>query len=187
MKKIVFTVFVLLALLAGTTGTAFAGSAWELVKVSNDVGGPKFTFHVNGEFSKDELNSGFVTVEGGETYPLYCVQVDAETVKCHTSKKVGGNNVVVGFGGIRAWVKVPAASEARGYCYPVYDWDYGTEAFWALQGNNCQENEAHFGDWIYDFYAPDWDAYFDYMYLPGDFCGWADPGAGYYYPWCPLN
>ena len=88
MKKLFASSFVLLALLAGPTGTALAGSAWELIRVHHDEGGPKFTFHVSGEFSKDELNSGYVTVQGGETYPLYCAQVDAETVICQDRKSV---------------------------------------------------------------------------------------------------
>lgn len=184
MKKIVLSVFLLLALLAGSTGTAFAGSALELVEVRNDEGQPKFVFRVTGEFSKAELESGFVQVDGGDYFPLYCAQVDADTVVCHTSVQVTGQNVVVGFGGARFWDRVPEKAPA---CYNVYDWE-NTGFFptaWALQGVNCQDSEASFGDMIFDFYAPDYDNYYDYMYLPGDFCGWADPGEGYYYPFCP--
>lgn len=186
MKKYIISVFVLFALLAGATGKALAGTVWELLEVRNDASGPTFIFRVSGEFKKDDLKGGFVTVQGGETYSLYCVQTDEDIVRCHTTKKVGGHNVVVGFGGIRAWVFVPPFVPAGVYCYPVYEWDYLTESSWELQGSYCQEEEAKFGDRIYDFYAPEW-GYYEFIYLPGDFCGWADPGAGYYYSECPDN
>ena len=188
MKRFFFSVLVSLTLLALTTGTVFAGSAVELVSVSNDGGGPTFVFRVSGEFSKGELH-GFAQVEGGDSFPLSCVKTDETTVVCHASKKVGGQNVVVGFGGARFWHRVPEPHNGGGgtsqYCHPVYDWDYDTKSFWALQGTNCQDSEAQFGDFIYNFYAPDWDEYYDYEYRPGDVCGWADPGAAYYPDWDP--
>lgn len=120
MKRIIATALVLTALLALTAGTAFAGSALELLKVQNNGGGPTFTFRVNGEFSSDELVSGFVQVEGGDAFPLYCAQTAPDTVVCHTSKKTGEHNVVVGFGGARFWTKVPGAFIQQA-CFPVYD------------------------------------------------------------------
>ncbi|MBN8656494.1 MAG: hypothetical protein J0M11_12205 [Anaerolineae bacterium] len=188
MKKIFSTIFILIALLAMTTGAAFAGSALELVEVRNDEGQPKFVFRVTGEFSKEELESGFVQVDGGDAYPLYCAQTAPDTVVCHTSQVVAGHNVVIGFGGARFWDKVPERGPAAQYCYPVYDWNNDGEnipTYWALQGTHCQDNEAQFGDMIFNFYAPDYDSYYDYQYLPGDFCGWVDPGEAYYYPFCP--
>ena len=89
MKRIFVSALILAALLAVTTGTAFAGSALELVQVRNDEGGVRFIFRVTGEFSQDELNSGFVQVEGGDDFPLYCAQKDATTVVCQTSKRPG--------------------------------------------------------------------------------------------------
>lgn len=186
MKKIFSTFFVLVALLAMTTGAAFAGSALELVEVRNDEGVPTFVFRVTGEFSKEELESGFVKV-GGENFPLYCAQQDEDTVVCHTSKAAAGNDVVVGFGGASFWDRVPEQGPAQQFCYPVYDWENAGFDFptgWALQGTNCQDTEAQFGDFI-NFYAPDYSSYYDYEYLPGDFCGWANPGEAYYYPFCP--
>jgi hypothetical protein len=120
MKKLLFTSLVLSALLAVTAGTAFAGSALELVHVANNGGGPTFTFRVVGDFSDDELAGGFVQVEGGDDFPLYCSHTASDTVVCHTSKKVGGHNVVVGFGGARFWTDVPE-QHIKQACYPVYD------------------------------------------------------------------
>lgn len=119
MKKIFFTALVLTALLSMTVGTAFAGSALELLKVQNNRGGPTFTFRVNGEFSADELASGFVQVQGGDDFPLYCAQTAEDTVVCHASRKTGAHDVVVGFGGARFWTNVPEAV-IREVCYPVY-------------------------------------------------------------------
>ena len=75
MKKLVLSIFLFFALLVSSTGTAFAGSALELVEVRNDDGQPKFIFRVTGDFSRSELDSGFVQVDGGEYFPLYCAQV----------------------------------------------------------------------------------------------------------------
>jgi len=126
MKKLFFTALMLTALLAVTVGTVFAGSALELYQVQNNSSGPTFTFRVVGEFSQSELESGFVQVDGGDAYPLYCAQTAPDEVVCHTSKKVAGKNVVVGFGGARFWDYVPefvprGAGACGGYSYPVYD------------------------------------------------------------------
>ncbi|NWF65237.1 MAG: hypothetical protein HXY38_13140 [Chloroflexi bacterium] len=187
MKKGFMTIAILLALLASTVGTALAGSALELVEVRNDDGVPTFVFRVTGEFSKSDLESGFVQVDGGGAYPLYCAQVDAETVVCHTSQKVAGQNVVVGFGGMRAWVRVPEKAANSQYCYNVYDWNnVGMLADgWASYGVYCQDEPANIGDSIYfdtGFFSP--DTYF-FLTGSGGACGWADPGEGYYYPDCP--
>lgn len=120
MKKIQFSLIILLALLVMTTGTAFAGSALSLIEVRNDKSGATFIFRVTGEFSRSELNSGFVQVSGGDNYPLSCAQQDATTVVCHTTKKAGGN-VVVSFGGSSFWTDVPVAPQQ--ICYAVYDLD----------------------------------------------------------------
>lgn len=188
MKKFVLSVFLLLALLASTTGTVFAGSALELIEVRNDDGGPTFVFRVTGEFSREELESGFVQVDGGEAFPLYCAQVDAETVVCHTSKKVSGQNVVVGFGGIRAWDKVPDYSKPQ-YCYNIYNWNvdnFDDPTGWASYGVNCQDEPANEYDYLYFEPENPWFST-DYWFFPGTggACGWADPGEGYYYPFCP--
>ncbi|GAB1469862.1 hypothetical protein MASR2M66_07390 [Chloroflexota bacterium] len=158
--------------------------------MGNDDGGPTFVFSVTGDFSRSDLESGFVQVQGGETYPLYCQRTGESTVLCHTTLKVSGAHVVIGFAGSTFWNKVPdRRSSAPAYCYHVYDWAYYPESKgstdWAFIGSHCQDSAAQFGDFIYDFYSPDFDEYYDFEYLPGDFCGFADPGEGYYYPFCP--
>ena len=189
MKKILSTLFVLVALLAMTTGAAFAGSALELVEVRNDEGVPTFVFRVTGEFSQEELENGFVKV-GGEDFPLYCAQQDEDTVVCHTSKAAAGNEVVVGFGGASFWDRVPEQGPGQQqYCYNIYDWnDVGSSATaWFAWGVNCQDEPANIGDSIYfdtPLFFPE-----DYFFFPntGGACGWADPGEGYYYTGCPSS
>lgn len=184
MKKIFMTTLVLLAMLGMTAGTVFAGSALELVDVKNNASGPTFIFRVTGEFSESELNGGFVSVEGGNDYPLYCEQIDADTVVCHTSKKVAGHDVVVGFGGARFWVAVPSQT----FCYQAYDWNYTPggwlfdSEYWSNFARHCQENPAAAGDRIVLF-NPEWGASYTYTYYPGgvDAYGWDNPGAGYFY------
>ena len=185
MKKILSTFFVLVALLAMTTGAAFAGSALELVEVRNDEGVPTFVFRVTGEFSQEELENGFVKV-GGEDFPLYCAQQDEDTVVCHTSKAAAGNEVVVGFGGASFWDRVPEQGPGARYCYPVYDWPItGQPDSWIFQGSSCGESEADNGDVIY-FYSPYWANSYLYEYF-GEGINWifgdpsTNPGSGYYY------
>lgn len=187
MKRAFSSVLVLLVLLALTTTTVFAGSALQLVKVQNNGAGPTFTFQVTGEFSEAELNGGFVQVEGGDAYPLYCVQQDATTVVCHTSKKVGGQNVVVGFGGSRFWTEMPEQYN-RTYCYSAWDyWDF-TGYQWTDFGPICQDEPAHEGqEAFYDY--PQEDIYGAWVVFFEDVtgaCGGTVPaGPAYYYPFCP--
>lgn len=183
MKKVLVSGLLLISLLAMTTGVAFAGSALELVAVKNDGGGPTFVFRVTGEFSESELNGGFVSVEGGEDYPLYCEQIDADTVVCHTSKKTGGHDVVVGFGGARFWVFVP--DQNLPICTPVYDWSWPTPStYWQYIGDYCAKQAPQDGDVIYQFFNPIWGGgtYWDYYYAPdGVTSSWSNPGPGFYY------
>jgi hypothetical protein len=184
MKRFFVSVLVLAAMLAVTTGTAFAGSALELIEVRNGEGGVTFIFRVTGEFSQDELNSGFVQVEGGDDFPLYCAQRDATTVVCHTTKKTGGSNVVVGFGGARFWTDVP---EPATYCYTVYDYNVDDPGFtyWQSGGVYCQNHPAEYQDSIY-FYNPNYNYSYPYWFYPdgvdpADWYNWSNPGEGYYY------
>jgi hypothetical protein len=188
MKRIFSTILIVLALLALSTGTVFAGSAMELLEVRNDGAGPTFIFRVIGEFSRSELESGFVHVNGGDDLPLYCAQTDATTVVCHTPKKAGGKDVVVGFGNARFWVFVPETR--RNYCYSVWDWWDFTNYQWTNFGPICQEEPANAYDastydipeqGIYD--AP--VIFYDYN-VSGN-CTPPVPydGPAYYHPSCP--
>jgi hypothetical protein len=144
MNRFFSTTLVLLTLLAVTAGTAFAGSALELVHVANNGGGPTFTFRVVGDFSADELAGGFVQVQGGDDFPLYCSQTAPDEVVCHTSKKVGGHDVVVGFGGARFWVYVPEPAPVRLVCYPVFDVNATFPTFptgYAYWRDECTEDQ----------------------------------------------
>lgn len=194
MKKIFSTIVILIALLTMTTGAAFAGSVLELVGVRNGGGGPTFVFRVTGEFSRSELESGFVTVDG-ETFPLYCVQQDADTVVCHTSKVVSGHEVVVGFGGARFWDKVPEQSSGKSgnYCYSAWDfWDF-TNNQWTDFGPICQDEPAQYGDVSYYDYPAEgiYGSYVEfYDFDVSDNCGPDSVpyyGPAYYYPSCPSN
>lgn len=125
MKKVLFTGLLLLSMLVATTHAVFAGVAIELISVTNNGGGPTFTFHVNGPFSPSELK-GSVHVNGGDGFGLHCQQQDETTVVCHASKKIGGQSVSVTFGGATFWVDVPEQRIASGgggntqYCYGAW-------------------------------------------------------------------
>ena len=120
MKKYFLSIFVLLSLLATTTGTAFAGTALSLIEVRNDDGVPTFVFRVNGSFTNGELhNQGYVLVSEGEEYDLHCAVQDETTVVCHTSKKVSGHRVMVHFGGSDFWTTVPEGGTNKKPVEPV--------------------------------------------------------------------
>lgn len=111
MKKYQFKVRLFLSVLAILTSMAAApmkGRVISLDQVRNDMhGGVTFIFSVSGHFSKPELK-GIVQVQGEDAnYKLYCSQVEKTKVRCTTSKKVGGKNVVVTFGGSSFWTRVP--------------------------------------------------------------------------------
>ncbi len=108
--KIVFVLLSLLAMLTSVAAAPMTATAIALVEVRNDLrGSVVFVFSVDGRFTKSELK-GVVQVQGEDAnYDLYCSQVDDVTVRCVTSKKTGGKNVVVFFGGSVFWTRVPNA------------------------------------------------------------------------------
>ena len=188
MKKLFVTVLMLIALLTVTVGTAFAGSALELYKVQHNSGGITFTFKVNGEFSADELASGFVQVSGGDAFPLYCSQTAPDEVVCHTSKKVAGHDVVVGFGGARFWTDVPAewvapgtCAEGYGYWYPVYDFDQSPgQTDFVYWGDYCTDAEpAAFDVILLDGAPSNGGVAFAFLTEAGQLGSWS-PGLPYY-------
>ncbi|MCI0556810.1 MAG: hypothetical protein L0287_38210 [Anaerolineae bacterium] len=196
MKKYLITILALLAMLVIQVGSVAAAPMADgtatLVSVSHGENGPVFTFNVNGKFSRAELK-GSLHVEGGADYSLHCTQVDETTVKCTTSDKVAGVNVSLSWGGSTFWTFVPEAppppvpasfpdTTPTEYCYNVYDYD--TSHVWQSYGTHCQETPAEYGDEI-PWYNPDYDDYYDAIFLPeGPFCSGIYEEA-YYYPWCP--
>jgi hypothetical protein len=190
MRKIINSAVVLIVLLALTTSTVFAGQALELIEVRNDSAGPTFIFQVSGEFTKEELNTGFVNVSGGELYTLHCGQKHGDRITCHTTKKVGGHNVVIGFGNARFWTYVPNPY----MCYQIWDWLIPPSmSAWTNFGEHCQDSHANTGDTIqyYNQYSNAYESvmFFEiYTPLVGTCAVLGYPptnGAGYYYPSCP--
>lgn len=195
MKKLLCTTLVLTTLLGLTTGTVFAGSVLELLNVQNNDGGSTFTFRVNGEFSRDELKGGFVEVQGGDAFPLYCAQTAPDTVVCRSSKKIGGHDVVVGFNGARFWTAVPefivSPSQSQ-YCYSVWDYWQFTGNYWFNYGPVCQEEPASGGDitkyFVFNAPGGGFDStVFFYEYNHAQTCGdaIAYDGAAYFNFGCP--
>jgi len=144
MKKAVWVGFVLLSMLVANTGAAFASSAIELISVTNNGGGPTFTFRVSGEFSPNQLK-GSGHISGGDDFSLHCQQQDETTVVCHATKKISGQAVSVTFGGTTFWADVPEQRIASGgggggngqYCYSGWSTQYysNAEINYDLNGN----------------------------------------------------
>lgn len=200
MKKQLIVIIIVLAMLAAFTGTAAAaplasGSATLVSVVFVPGKGPVFTFEVSGEFSKSDLE-GFVQVDGGGQFGLYCTQVDAHTVTCTTSKKAAGQNVTLSWGGAIFWASVPVAKDpAPPYCYSIWDWWEFTNNEWTDFGPYCQDTPAQAGDDItYTVVNPNdpnqtyegWAIFFEDDVSSE--CEETVPyyGPAYYYPFCPF-
>lgn len=193
MKKKLFVICLVFAMLAMFTGTVFAapsaGSALTLVSATAGMNGTVFIFKVSGEFSGGRLK-GSAHVEGGEDYGLDCRQLDDETVRCTTSRNAQGN-VTVTFGGSTFWTYVAAFTRPTSYCYTVFDWDI-TFTYWQNIGANCQDSPATYGDVIEDYYNVYWDEDYDYEFMPNSpdtlvSCGISltpQSGDAYYYGDC---
>lgn len=188
MKIIHFLIFLALLL---PTHYVYAAPQQEivisLIEVRNDNRGSViFIFQVNGKISKSNLNNGYVQVQGGDDYGLHCNQTDEDTVQCTTSKKTGGENVVVGFAGSRFWVYVPEIKPTND-CYSVYDWDSNTPSGWAFYGVHCQPFAPEDGDeinWNNPFLYPPYIYWYSSAPQPS-WCSWSGLGPGYYYYYCP--
>ena len=181
MKKKLFIVLLVLSMLMAFAGTAYAAPLAEgtatLVSAEYGQSGSVFIFSVTGKFSKAEL-TGTLQVDGGDDYPLYCSQLDEFTVRCLSSEKVGGQNVVLAWGGFVFWASVPAAPPPPEYCYNVYDFDLNLN--WKSYGTHCQDTPAQYGDTI-PWYNPDWDDYYDAIFAPfGPICSGIFEDAYYY-------
>jgi hypothetical protein len=183
MKKHLFTLLLVVSMLATFVGTAaaapLASGTAELVGVVYVPGkGPVYTFQVSGNFSKEEL-TGWMHVDGEGDYALHCWQEDAVTVKCSSDKVVSNVKVVLSWGGSKFWTTAPVA---KYYCYGV--WDYDKSNTWKNYGENCQEKPAQYGD-VISWYNPDFGDNLDHIFLPDLACVGLY-GDAYYYPYCPL-
>jgi hypothetical protein len=190
MKKALTTTFLVLTLLTISVTPVFAGSALELIEVRNDSGAPVFVFLVAGEFTKQELNTGFIHVSGGDDYILHCGQKSETTVTCYTTKKAAGHNVMIIFGNARFWTYAPLPAN----CYSIWDWLIPPDApAWMDFGLHCQGQEANPGDEInyYNQYSGTYETvmFFDiYTPLSGTCAILGYPpsnGPAYYFPDCP--
>lgn len=185
MRKVAFTSLLLLSMLLANTGTAWAGSALELISVTNGGGGPAFTFRVSGEFSPGQLK-GSGQVSGGEGFPLHCAQQDETTVICHAPKKISGQAVSVTFGGATFWTDVPQPQLGGGgggvtqYCYSVWSNSYtGVKTPWADYGPLCQDVPPNHLDMLVFTFPGGINGGVAFLQSPVAGC-WVDNGVAYY-------
>ncbi len=184
MKKSLLVLMLVFVMLVGLTGVVAAapGNSAELVSVIYVPGaGPQFTFHVQGDFSRAELN-GLIHVTGGDDYGFHCNQQDENTVVCTTSKKTAGHNVTIQWGGFMFWTSVPVAIDR--YCYGIWDWDSNSATAWVNYGSFCQNAPASYGDqmvWNNPVFGPS-----TYTFMPGSpNCFKNDIYESAYYYECP--
>jgi hypothetical protein len=172
--KFLFSILVLCSLLAGTAGDVRAANGLlSLVEVRNDpLGGVLFVFHVSGEFPRLELRNGAVRVQGGDgSYGIHCNRVSEDRLQCTTTQAVADKNVVINLAGFVFWTYVPPRLEkVASYCYDVYDWlpedDGGFGIDWHTFAVHCREGTAQDGELLPDFYNPNWDDSFTYVFRP---------------------
>lgn len=197
MKKTSYVLLVLVLLLSLTVQTVLAQGTLELLEARNDAqGGVILVFHFSGNFNKNDFKGGQVFF-GDMKFPMNCNIADpAEGIlQCTASRAVAGHNVQVNLAGQVFWVFVPARNGGGGgsqYCYGVYDWlpegegiDQPVEVEplngigltdWVRFDTHCQDAPASVGDLLSNYYNPDWDDYFDYIFLlESPDCGGMNP------------
>ncbi len=165
MKKYLVAILVVLSMMVMFTGTVAAaplasGSA-TLVSVIYVPGkGPVFTFHMSGHFSKSDLKGALHVVRGAD-FPLYCQQIDSDTVTCTASKKAGGKNVTLSWGDSTFWTHVPEApaststSASTIYCNNIYDWEpVASPTSWVAFDQYCSDELAGYGDTLINWNNP---------------------------------
>lgn len=187
MKKTASVLLVLALLLSLTVQTVLAQGILELLEARNDArGGVIFVFRFNGDFNKNDFKGGQVFF-GDMKFPMNCNIADPEEgiLQCTTSRKVAGHNVQINLAGQVFWAFVPVRSGGGGgsqYCYGVYDWLPEGEGSgqpeeeveplngtgltdWVRFDTYCQDAPANVGDLLSNYYNPDWNDYFDYIFL----------------------
>lgn len=191
---------VILSLLVALVGIAAAPPSSGVIRLVSvqyvPNKGPVFTFEVSGKFPRSALK-GIVYVQGGGNYPLYCTQVDENTVKCSTSQKVSDINVSLTWGGSTFWTYVPEAptpptppSGPTRYCYSIWDWWDFTDNQWTDFGPHCQDVPAKAGDTTtYTVPSPLGSFESDPVDFYEEDVSKCEPpaynGPAYYYPGCP--
>lgn len=170
MKKQIVAVLVALAMMFTSAGVVFAApntAGYPTLQsvIYVPVKGPVFTFSVSGKLSKADLK-GYVHVNGGADFDLYCVQVDEGTVKCSAPKAVEDVNVVVHLGIYVFWTYVPPARlpSPSEYCYSV--WDYDEFGVWHDFGPYCQSSPAGYGDTVTLDVNPYFPGSWVYVFMP---------------------
>ncbi|GAB4499066.1 MAG: hypothetical protein OHK003_13570 [Anaerolineales bacterium] len=179
MKKTSYVLLVLVLLLSLTVQTVLAQGTLELLEARNDAqGGVIFVFRFSGNFNKNDFKGGQVFF-GNINFPLNCNITDPVEgiLQCTTSRTVAGHNVQINLAGQVFWVFVHARNGGGGgsqYCYGVYDWLPEEEIIgpsesglmdWVRFDTHCQDTPANVGDLLINYYNPDWDDYFDYIFL----------------------
>jgi hypothetical protein len=148
-------------------------------------------FNVGPDFDPDQAGS---VVVNGVSYPLSCHFNDGGLLVCIAAvkKTAIGELADISLGDSSFEVIVPAAnipivsfSSCSSYTYNVID--YGPEdgnTDWHVFDTYTQCSPAELGDTLHDYYNPEYDDTFDYIFseLAGE-CGEGDPdlGDGYYY------
>lgn len=197
MKKLLFTLIILLSMLMTATNSASAAPLKDgyltLVEVRNDrYGGVIFVFSIVGELNEKQLKNGIVFF-GDEKYGLHC-KSENSVLTCTTPQATAGHQVTVNLGGFLFWTFVPekgpaTPSQPSQYCYGVYDvyYDEGSQTnSWQQFDTHCQDAPANNGDLLEDFYNPDFGYPSDYEFMPSSPSGCFDPvfAEAYYGP-CP--
>lgn len=147
MKKAMFLILVLVLALSSIAAVPNHGVV--LIGVTNNAGGPMFTFRVDGTGSLKALVHSINGEYKGD-YGITCKQVDETTVTCHAPKKLSGSYVTIEFRGTKTWVLIPDEKIA-GYCYDVFDRVFNSQARaqqYTKVGTYCQSTQAVEFDWI---------------------------------------
>lgn len=168
MKKAMFLILVLVLALSSIAAVPNHGVV--LISVTNNAGGPMFTFRVDGTGSLKAIVHSIVGEYKGD-YPITCKQEDETTVTCHAPKKLSGSWVTIEFRDTKNWVLIPDEKVAgTEYCYDVFSVPFlappqqGSPEIhnaqpWVKVDTYCQNTAAvegdllHYGGYYLRFYG----------------------------------
>jgi hypothetical protein len=181
--------FLLISMLAVSAVSAFAAEPSITLLGVDFISGKGLVLYFNVGPDFDASQGGSVVVDG-VNYTMACHFNDSDRLVCiaDVSKATIGSQSYVTIGGSNFDVVVPEANVpvfvCSGYTYNVFD--YGPAYIpWGVIGTYNQPCPASTGDQIYDYYNPNWDYSYDYVYgtVGSDYCA-PELGGGYYYDNC---
>lgn len=155
MKKYLFTVLILFAMLFVSVGTAAAATEIKFLGGIWAGGGVVFTFSSDDYLGGNGWLHARVTWNDGSANFTCNQEKKSNIITCSAPGTVADKNITVTFQGAsyKTYVK------SKEFCYSV--WDYDTSHVWSVMASHCQDQPAQYGDivnlTVNPYYPRDWN------------------------------